>query len=92
MPTIAIVLVCLFAVYLTLADIGSTEVGKRYGRRHGLMFWIAAVAVPIVVALVFQTKYAIVAMLVSAALSYIAYRKRMHDLNKDSDPEECSDY
>ena len=94
MTPIAIILGCLFAVYLTLADIGSTKVGQRYSRRNGLLCWVVAVALPIVVALVFVTKLAILGMVVSTILSFIAYRKRMRDLNKDSydSQEPCSDY
>lgn len=95
MTTIGIIIGCLFAIYLTLADIGSTGVGKRYGRRNGLLFWIATVAVPIVVALVLDPKHAILCMVLSAILSFIAYRKRMHDLKKGSSDdysEPCSDF
>lgn len=94
MTQTAIILGCLFAVYLTLADIASTEARKTFGRRNGLLCWILSVAAPIVAVLVVATKVALLAMVVSTVLSFIAYRKRMRDLNKGSsdDPEPCSDF
>ena len=93
MTQTAIILGCLFAVYLTLADIGCTAVGKRSNRRNGLFSWLLAVGLPIVAVLVLATKVAILGAAISTVLSFIAYRKRMRDLNKGSshDPEPCSD-
>ena len=94
MTTTVIIFGVLFAIYLTMADIASSEVGKRYGRRNGLLCWVLAVAAPIVAALVVDLKFAVLGMLVSTVLSFIAYRIRMRNLNKQSlDYEEpCSDY
>jgi hypothetical protein len=94
MTTTVIILGILFAIYLTLADIASSEVGRRYSRRKGMLFWVLAVAAPIVAVLVLDFKIAILGMLVSTVLSFIAYRIRMRNRNKPTyfDDEPCSDY
>lgn len=87
-----ILLAFLFALYLSAADIASTEIGQRFGRGKGFALWLLAVAAPIVAALLTAPKIALTAMGISTVLSYIAYRIRMRSANKHALPATSPPY
>lgn len=93
MTTLEIVFALVWAVYWTFADIFSTKIRASHGRQRGLLCWGLSVALTILVVAVANIKIAVVGMVVSTILSYIAYRKRMRDMNKSygAPPEHCSD-
>jgi hypothetical protein len=75
MTILMVILAAGMGIIWSVADRCATHLSRMRGRRAGLVCWISAVAVPMLVSLFLLTKVTLVSMVISTVLSYIAHKK-----------------